>query len=131
MLLKDEVFVAATIGQDITMSSAEWSEEDQQFIYVRGCYVIRYEADDVRTEDLSVALNEEGRIVETTYQTLMSGEEVKNHKLLSDEDIVTTLKDIALITPIREWELWENKIYDPYDWDFVHFIIRHRPDLMI
>ena len=129
MLLKDEIFVDSTRG-DITQYNAEWSEENREFIYVQGCYVIRYQADDVLSEDISVAINEDGKVVETTYQTLMSGEERKEHKLLSDEDLSERIKYISLITPLSEGELLENKL-DPFDWDFVDFLAKHRPDLMI
>jgi hypothetical protein len=130
MLLKDERFVDSTRG-NITMYNAEWSEEDKQYIYIQGDYVIRYEADDILSEDVSIALNEEGGVVETTYQDLMSGEETKEHKLLGDKELSEMVRHIHSITPAEEWELWENKISDPYDWDFIRFIIKHRPDLMI
>ena len=127
MLLKDERFIDSTRG-DITMYNAEW--DGSEFVYIQGCYVIRFQADDVLTEDISVALNGEGQVVETTYQTLMSGEERKEHKLLSDEDLSERIKYISLITPLSEGELLENKL-DPFDWDFVDFLAKHRPDLMI
>ena len=128
MLLKDERFVDSVRG-DITQHSAEW--DGNEFVYIQGDYIIRFQADDVLTEDVSIALNEEGEIVATIYQTLMSGEESIEHKILSDEEVVDRLKYISLITPLSEGELLENKVLDPWDWDFVDFMVKHRPDLMI
>ena len=131
MLLTDERFIHNTTIGSLDQYNSHWCAKTKEFIYVQGCCVIRFQADDVLTEDTSVALNGGGQVVETSYQTLMSGEERKEHKLLGDKELSEMVRHIYSITPAEEWELWENKVYDPYDWDFIQFIIKHRPDLMI
>jgi hypothetical protein len=132
MLLTDEVTINYESAGNLLheMLNSTYLPESGEYVYRQGDYIIVFNSDDIMSECKTIALNEEGQVVETTYKTLMSGE-TKEHKLLSDEELSKNIKYIHAITPSEEWELWEDKVSDPWDWDMVQFILKHRPDLMI
>ena len=131
MLLTDERFIMDSELGSSDQYMAVWSEESERYVFQEGDYIVSFHENEVLIEDKSIALNEERRIIQTTYQTLMSGEKVKSHKLLSDEELSERIEYIEMITPRDDGELWQDKISNPWNWDFVQFIIKHRPDLMI
>jgi len=131
MLLIDERFTHHESVWFVT-EEPKWCPELGVYTYERGgriaCY---FQAGDVLEEDVSIALNEGGKVVETTYQCLVGGEKVVRYDLITDDEIVSRLKYIKSTTPSSEEEVWENEIPDYYDWVFVDFVLKHRLDLMI
>ena len=133
MLLIDEVVTNyESAGNSLHyMLNAEFDSASKKYVYRQGDYIIAFNSDDIKSECETIAISEEGLVVSTTYRDLMSGEETKEHKLLSDKEIVSRLRYIESDTSVSDGDLWEDHVRDPYDWDFVRFILKHRPDLMI
>ena len=110
---------------------AQYDEESNRYVYVRGDYVRTFSPDFVVRSQTFVALRG-GEIVEfeindTIDCVEMIGEEV----VLSDEDLICRVRSIKESTKPQFDDAWYDFISDYYDWDFIQFVKRNRPNLMI